>query len=285
MKFGPDRLHENLRTGVTTIATLWDITRKDGAVFGFTDHDHDLSFGGIEYLASSGLSASAITQGLSLAVDNTEGAGALDDDRLLPEEIDAGLFDEAAINIWRINWQDKVAYEKIFSGHLGQMHRDGLAFRAEMRGHMDQLQMPMGRVYGRSCRHNLGDKGCQVDVTHPDLCAKVILSEPNAANSLRIPLISGFTAGWFANGTAKILDGPLLGQTRRIRQDLGDAPRTLTLWEPFGGPLDAGTSIELTAGCNRSFEACKSKFDNCERFGGFPFLPTEDWLIAGVGRK
>ena len=38
----------------TTLATLWKVTRLDAEVFGFTDHDKNIVFGGVTYEARSG---------------------------------------------------------------------------------------------------------------------------------------------------------------------------------------------------------------------------------------
>ena len=61
---------------VTTLARAWAVTRADGMVLGFTDHDAGLSFEGIAFRPDAGLTAQALVQGLGLAVDNTEAQGA-----------------------------------------------------------------------------------------------------------------------------------------------------------------------------------------------------------------
>ncbi|HEY8580902.1 MAG TPA: DUF2163 domain-containing protein, partial [Beijerinckiaceae bacterium] len=48
-----------LSGGVTTLCTCWRLTRADGRVQGFTDHDADLVVDGQLYEARSGLDSSA----------------------------------------------------------------------------------------------------------------------------------------------------------------------------------------------------------------------------------
>jgi hypothetical protein len=74
-------LRAHLEGGVTTIARAWAVVRRDGRIFGFTDHDRDLAFEGITFRADTGMSARALAQSTGLAVDNTEGFGALSDAR------------------------------------------------------------------------------------------------------------------------------------------------------------------------------------------------------------
>ena len=50
-------LRAHLEGGLTTVAHAWAITRKDGVVLGFTDHDRELRFDGISFRADTGLSA------------------------------------------------------------------------------------------------------------------------------------------------------------------------------------------------------------------------------------
>lgn len=63
-------LDAHLAGRVTTVCRAWAVVRRDGAVFGFTDHDRDLEFEGIVFRAGTGLSASALSQTTGLSVDN-----------------------------------------------------------------------------------------------------------------------------------------------------------------------------------------------------------------------
>ena len=82
MRSLPSNLTAKLESGVTTLARCWRLTRRDGVVLGFTDHDRDITFEGTTFEAGSGLSASEITASVGLSVDNLEVDGALSSDRL-----------------------------------------------------------------------------------------------------------------------------------------------------------------------------------------------------------
>jgi hypothetical protein len=58
----------HLQGGSLTLATLWRVTRLDGAIFTFTDHPADIVYGGETYLAALGYERSAISSGADLAV-------------------------------------------------------------------------------------------------------------------------------------------------------------------------------------------------------------------------
>ena len=100
------QLKEHLASGVTTVAHAWAITRNDGVVLGFTDHDRELNFDGITFRADTGLSALSLAQSTGMSVDNSEALGALSDISIREDEIEQGRFDDAVIQAWLVNWND-----------------------------------------------------------------------------------------------------------------------------------------------------------------------------------
>ena len=50
----PPALAAHLGEGVTTLCRCWTLTRRDGLVLGFTDHDRDLTVAGTLHGARSG---------------------------------------------------------------------------------------------------------------------------------------------------------------------------------------------------------------------------------------
>ena len=85
-----DDFKAHLAEGVTTVARAWAVSRGDGVVMGFTDHDVALEFEGIRFEPESGMTARALSQGTGLAVDNTETYGALSSDKISEADILAG---------------------------------------------------------------------------------------------------------------------------------------------------------------------------------------------------
>src|SRR5581483_8652977 len=102
--------------------------RKDGVVMGFTDHDRDLSFDGVTYQAASGFTASSVEDQLGLAVSNLDVQGALSSAAITEADLNAGRYDDAAVTIYLVNWQDVSQRVVLRSGFLGQVSRGTLAF-------------------------------------------------------------------------------------------------------------------------------------------------------------
>ena len=98
-------LQSHLDSGATTLCWCWRLTRRDGVVYGFTDHDRDLAFDGTVFEAVAGFTATEIRDSVGLSVDNLEVESALSSDRLDEAGLAGAKFDEARIEIFRVNWQ------------------------------------------------------------------------------------------------------------------------------------------------------------------------------------
>ena len=163
-------LKNHLAEECTTLATCWEITRRDGRIFRFTDHDQPLTVLGGRYLSSVGYSRTAIASNATLSVDNLDLEGLFDDDSITEEDLRAGLFDFAEVRIFAVNHQDLsqgIVRQK--RGTLGEVASspDGI-FRAELRGLGQRLAQRVGDVYTAECRHDLGDARCRIPI-QPDI--------------------------------------------------------------------------------------------------------------------
>lgn len=274
-------LAEHLAGGVTTVCRAWAVTRRDGQVLGFTDHDRALSFDGIEFAASSGLTARAVEQTTGLAVDNSEALGALSDAAIREEDVRAGLFDGAEVQSWLVNWSDVSERQLLFRGSLGEVERQGTEFRAELRGLAEAINQPQGRVYQRPCSAVLGDGSCGFDTSDPGYSLEATVVSVVAGAEVHLDSQPLFAEAWFLRGRVTILSGAAAGQIGIVKRDrdIGDA-RVLELWEAPSGGLQPGDVIRVEAGCDKQAETCRAKFDNFLNFRGFPSIPGEDWLVS-----
>lgn len=170
MKTVSSALGTHLEGEVTTLATCWKVTRTDGVEFYFTDHDRDITFDGDVYKADSGYRRSAVANDASLAVDNLDIEGVFDDDDIKEEELRAGLFNYAEIEIFLVNWRDlSQGQMKMRKGNLGEvtLTTQGI-FRAELRGLTQRLSQNIGELYQPECRADVGDSRCKVPI-QPEL--------------------------------------------------------------------------------------------------------------------
>jgi len=164
-------LRNHLDQIVTTLATIWRITRQDGVEFFFTDHDVDIVFETNTYIASSGYTRSAVQNDSSMSVDNLDVVGVFDDDSITESDMEAGLFDFAVIRISLVNWADLTQGEmKIRKGNFGEITTTIQGtFRTELRGLTQPLVQNILEVYSPECRVDLGDPKCAIPILPPVL--------------------------------------------------------------------------------------------------------------------
>jgi uncharacterized phage protein (TIGR02218 family) len=273
-------LYDHLATGVTTVCRAWLVVRRDGAAYGFTDHDTDLSFNGHLFKASAGLTARVLQQTTGLSVDNSEALGALSDASVTEADILAGRFDGADIRCWIVNWADPEQRVEQFRGTFGEITRASGQFRAELRGQTEPLNQPQGRIYQRACSAFLGDKACGFDLIQPgfSVAAPVVAA---AGGVVRVPALPSFVRDWFQRGKLIVMSGAAAGLVGLIKHDRVDTEtRLIELWAGLGVDPVAGDMVRLEAGCDKTAETCRDKFANFLNFRGFPHIPGDDWLAS-----
>lgn len=281
MRVLPKDLADHLACGATTLCRCWQLSRRDGVVMGFTDHDRDLEIDGVVFKASTGLDAAAIHQTTGLSVDNSQAVGALSDFGLDEADIRAGRYDSADVLAWLVNWQDSSQRILQFRGSIGEIRRSGGVFEAELRGLSEALNQPKGRAYHRNCSAVLGDAACGFDVSEVgyfiDLAAETSTSRAN----FQFVDLSDFDERWFNKGVLTVLSGAGVGLSSIIRSDkFRDGLRHIELWEELAVDVQPGDLIRLEAGCDKHPSTCRLKFHNFLNFRGFPNIPGEDWAIA-----
>ena len=104
MRVVDEGLRAHLNTGATTMARAWILERADGEVMGFTDHDRPLTIEGVVCEPGAGMDAAAVESTTGLAVDNSQAAGALTSAGITDLDIERGLFDQATVTLWQVNW-------------------------------------------------------------------------------------------------------------------------------------------------------------------------------------
>ena len=280
MRTLPTGLQAHLDSGTTTLCRCWKLTTASETL-GFTDHDRDIVFAGVTYEADSGFSGSEIESALGLGVDNLEAAGALRSDRLSEAKLRAGDYDNAAIEVWLVNWQDASQRLLLRKGHLGEVTHGDLGFTAEVRGLAHMLNQPKGRVFQYGCDAVVGDERCSVDLDQPALrgVGAVVAAEEN--RRLAVSGLESFDSGWFARGRLLWTSGGNAGRAFQVKTHRGEV---VELWSPPPADGMVGDGFAVTAGCDKQFSTCRAKFANTVNFRGFPQMPGNDFVTAYANR-
>jgi len=277
MKTLPPGLQNHLNSGTTALCWCWKIARRDGAVFGFTDHDAPVSFGGTTYAAVTGFTASEVQSTLGLSVDNLTVMGALSSETLNENDLAAGLYDNAAIEIWRVNWCSPDQRVLMRKGSLGEVKRGKTGFAAEVRGLAHALGQPVGRVYGHACDADLGDGRCNVALAP----VAGTVSTVTDARRFTVSGLAAYADGWFTDGKLAFTGGANSGRAMEVKRHALSASLTIIeLWQAMSEAIAAGDTFAITPGCDKQFTTCKAKFANAANFRGFPYMPGNDAVLS-----
>ena len=273
-------LQAKLDSGVTTLCRCWLIARNDGVVQGFTDHDGDIVVNSVTCRAASGLTASEATEQLGLAVTGSELSGALSDDTLTEDDLAAGRYDAAQVELWLVDWSEPSLAVKLAAGVLGEVRREGAAFTAEVRGLAYRFAEDNGRLYTATCDADLGDARCKVDLTGAAMRGEGSVTAPVATASFTASGLDAYADGWFTQGRLQFVGGPNAGVAVEVKSHRVDAAVTFELWQAMPQPIGAGDAFVVTAGCDKHFGTCAVKFANAANFRGFPHIPGNDFLVS-----
>lgn len=273
---------EALRRDCTTLCHCWRVERRDGRVFGFTDHDRPLTVAGQAYEPQSGFTQTEARASLGMAVDAVDVEGALSSDTLTEDDIVAGLFDGATVATLLVNWRAPGEFAPVRRAAIGRIVRADGRFVAELESRAASLDKPNGRYLRRGCDARLGDARCRVDLAHGGLRGTGEVAAVTAPGTLLVAGLGTFAAGWFAFGEIAFASGVLQGRTLAVidhRRQSGDVLLVLPATETMPAP---GDGFAVVAGCDKRFATCKAKFANAVNFRGYPHLPGNDAAYAYV---
>lgn len=388
MKSASANLKATLAGTVAPLAIGWLIRRTDREIFAFTDHDLDFDFDlesvvadfgytapiGIDgtgtqtYRSTTGYQATDIESTAALAVDNLEVHGLLVSPSITEDDLRAGRWDYADVVIFMVNWNELTEgalIERV--GKLGQVTVDAGIFKAELRGMTQAYSRTIGELTSPSCRADLGDARCKVDlvggspsftvtgtidstdaeglvllasdraeagpatgieitgITNADpavvtlssavpfapgqpvtlsgiigptaLNTTVVVSNP-VGNSFDIGIDTsdvtvypayagggvakpyGGGSGYFDGGKITITSGANADLSREVKSYV---PGEITLQLPFPYPVEAHAAYSMHAGCDKSMDTCRYRFNNLINMRAEPYLPGMDRLVQ-VGR-
>lgn len=282
MRVLPAPLQTAVASGVTTLATCWRLQRRDGLVLGFTDCDADLTFNATTYKAQGGMSAASWARGLGLSVDTLEAVGALSATTMTEADLAAGLWDDAALQIWRIDWSDVTARVQLFAGSLGEVSRGATAFRAEMRGLSHYLGQEVGRIYARRCDASLGDARCTVNIETAAFKGTGTVVSVSDGRILTASGLGAFASGLFSLGTATWATGANAGLVGSVFAHRVDTVVRLELGERAVRAVAVGDTFVIRAGCDKQAGTCATRFANLVNFRGFPHMPGNDVAFSYI---
>lgn len=279
----------------TTLAYIFKAKRTDGTVYGFTSFDQDIVFdmadgdGSVTYVAFTGTTVTATATKDDLSVDNQDVSGFLDSEAISEQDIRAGLWNNAALKIAIVNWNDLTqGCLKMRAGNTGQIKLKNGLFISEVRGLNQKLTTQIVGLYGPLCRAELGSTADGFDKESTWLCGIDIStyrqtgSVDTSADAMHISPSGGLkmigsatpTAdapdGWFDDGILTFTSGPMDGFTIEVKSYVSGV---LELFLPMPFQPANSDTFTIEPGCNKTIDDCHGKFNNIVNHRGEPFIP------------
>lgn len=281
----PAGLAAHLAAGATTLVRCWRVMRRDGVTLGFTDHDRVLIFDGTAFEPHAGFIASEIPSSLGLTVDTAEVSGALVSPLLSEEDIRAGHYDSAKVELFLVNWSQPDERVLLEVSAIGEVTREGSTFKAELRSLSHALDQERGRIYAATCDAELGDDRCRADISTVTRRATGHVVSVIGPRTLAVDGVDNITLGHLTRGALRWTDGVNHGQVIEIRDDRIDGSgRVIELWGAPATEPEAGDAFLVTVGCDKRFATCRDRFANSVNFRGFPHMPGNDFAISYARR-
>jgi uncharacterized phage protein (TIGR02218 family) len=280
------------RSSVFRYAVLWRIQRQDGVVLRFTDHGTPITFGDDLYSPVGGVDATAREAHDGLRERNLELLGIINSDDITQDDLRAGKYRKALITErlvdWKYPWLGSWRTRAYWVTDLEFSHQ---GWKAQVEGVTAVLRRPFGELVTRTCRHNLGDSKCTVNIA-----AHVDSGTVTAVDSQdRVRMYDDATGQadfYYNNGICTFTSGNNQGLSRPI-QLFRDSDGLFQFTHAFPYDIEVGDTYNATPGCGKTKEDCKGVSgtggkpwaNNILNYGGFLFVPGNDKMIQTPDAK
>jgi len=255
---------------VRTWAQCLRIERTDGVVVALTELDRDVTYDSVTYKANASYSPATIDGTASLSVNNTETSGFLFLTGIPRDDLQAGLFDYAAMHFLIIDYSNNTLVKQLGTGTMGETKITDDAYEIEYRSLTQALQQPIGRKFLKNCGARLGDDRCTVNLASFTVTGSLtsVASNKVATDSARAEIDNHFVYGNFT-----FTSGLNSGLSREVKAFSGGQ---FTFFLPFPYDVEIGDGYSAYAGCDKKLATCRDKFNNVINFQGFPDKPQRD---------
>ena len=267
------------------------IERKDGTIYGYSTNDVEFdytmttnpdAYGSITFKPVSSFNPSDMRSSAGSSVDNIEVLGAINLGEVAEDDIEAGLFADAEILIFRVdptNLADGEMIEK--RGFIGDITYQEGVYNFEILALSSRLKRNVGLVTTPLCRIqqfcNAQCKLTESTYTHNfdndayTAYTEIITGDFNPALG---PALSRFAKG------NVVINLGMAGEVRREIKEITGSPGSyeILLHEYFSFDIAAG-SIDIVEGCDRTSATCQS-LSNMINFRGENLLPTNEVILT-----
>ena len=155
-----------------------------------------------------------------------------------------------------------------FRGFVGSIITDNNFFEITIFSNLAKLNYSIGQLYSPICRECLGSDKCKVNLNNYKTSGQIteIISYDciigNHQENFQTQI------GYYKYGMIKFLTGKLRGISMQIKDEENGKIYLLQNTKL----LNIGDEYEIFAGCDKTTNCCKNKFNNLINFSGEPYI-------------
>lgn len=269
--------------GLHTLATCWSIVRTDSQAFYFTSHDSPLTIDGVTYEPSGSFNATAVQRTDALTPTNFETRGALTSDKITEADLRAGLFREAEVTEFVVDWRYPWAGKwSILQYIIESTEFSREQWIASIAGRKIKLRPKKGDLYNKGCRWDFGDENCTKNKSALSVSGTV-----STVMSGQLRFLSDVTSqdnDYFADGILTWTSGDNDGVSYEVKKYV-KLTGEFDLYLPTLNTIQTGDTFSVVPGCDLQEVTCRERFNNISNFGGFPFIPGTDDALDTPGTQ
>lgn len=273
-----------IESGSTSLARVWTITRTDGAIYRFTDHDTDIKIGVNVFRASDSFTMSDITHsvsGVAQAATMAVNLGSNAATHITYEDLTDDVFKNSTLRVDVVLWDDpSIGTANIFNGVFSAVEIDVIKNRAtiDITGTLSKGIPSIGQKFSAECRADLGDGRCRVDLSlHTSTGLVTSVTNKRKFEVQLTPKLNNYQ---FSFGKLIWTSGLNSGLRQEVLVQYGTTPTIDLIITAFYARKDiqVGDTLSITKGCDFRPTTCATKFDNILNFRGEPFIPGPDFI-------
>lgn len=260
----PVSLQQMKDKGETFFIELYEVALRTGTIY-LAACDEDIEFNGHTYIAVP-FERGDIAKSIDQVTDQcTVSVGDVDDDRLA--YIMNGFdFRGCSAMISRIAYPESLENNQaffVFCGYLDNpAYEDGI-FSCTIKSYFPNIEAP-SRTFQLSCNSAFGDEVCCMN---KDRTVLTVIDVSEKSNDGILVVNSSYPDDYWKDGLASIS-----GESRLIVASSG---QQIQVNYGFMQHDIVGKVVILERGCDKTFETCKTRYNNLKRFSGFPAIPFE----------
>lgn len=269
-----------LQSSSTSLCRAWTFLRTDGFELNLIEHDEDVVFNTRNFIKLHSIDTGQIENLFALNQDSASFEGGFGAGGFSLNDINAGLWENAKATLYVVDWQSPQYFVQIWQGQINAIKYDNYSFEIDLIGLEAALNQTIGRSFSRLCDANLGDAKCSVNLNSITNKISTIINGNIDFYGFEVASFASSNESQFLNGKISFKSGALSGQSYEIKEIIHNSNVQFKFRNQLKALPQIGDAIDIFIGCDKSFETCKSVFNNRANFRGCPHLPGESIVFA-----